>query len=334
MSDPIVVSYSEIDTFRQCPLKHQLAYKLRYRGEQRPGAAHKGTWWHRILEAHYLRLRELQEGALRPRTNRTPPAPGSERESWWMEACRGAVQKVLDELVAEEQDTGLASDLAWMYRNYVAAHRIDSEWRVVDVEVKREVKLGEVEIRELGGGMDPDAPPQWAWRTVEIRLKTRVDLIAESVKTGGRWIWDHKSTGNLTTSINSVDLDDQFGLYQWTEQEAWGIQVLGMVRNETRTKRNQADYPGYTGKYKPQTPEDLNQRLRLDRNTAELEAIRQDALNVVQAAYGGQAVYSSPNIRECGWKCDFEDVHLLHRKGTPLQEAAERMGFVVDMTRH
>ena len=54
MSEQIVVSFSEIDTYRQCPLKHEWAYKQRWkRPVEEASALAKGSLWHLVLETHY-----------------------------------------------------------------------------------------------------------------------------------------------------------------------------------------------------------------------------------------------------------------------------------------
>lgn len=308
--EPLIVSYSEIDTYRQCPLKHKLGYQLRYRDPApRKGAAHKGTWWHTALETHYGVIQELQ-GYM------PSPQRGTNREAAWLAACLTGVQKALLPLVASDE-IELLSDLMWMYDGYVKVHGCDPGWRIEAVEAKKELYLGTI----VTGGDE----------IVPVHLKTRADLIAVDEQ-GGRWIWDHKSCANLS-KVAAVDLDDQFGLYQWAWQ-ASGKEVMGSLRNETRTTRNKADQPGYVGPYKPQQPDEMNQRIRMDRSAQELQIIMQDALAVVQAAYGGGPIYSSPNIQTCGWKCDYEDVHMLMRKGKSIKDATAAFGFVQDFTRH
>lgn len=53
VDNPVVISFSEIDAFRQCPFKHHLAYQQRWNAaEDKPHLA-LGTAWHEILEEHY-----------------------------------------------------------------------------------------------------------------------------------------------------------------------------------------------------------------------------------------------------------------------------------------
>lgn len=101
MPDLTVVSYSELDSFRQCPHKHHLQYKERWTGPTRSPALLRGTAWHSILEAHYL----------------------SEE------------YPVLD---LDVETLGL---LRWMYDGYVEYWGGDADWKILATEWKGEVPL-------------------------------------------------------------------------------------------------------------------------------------------------------------------------------------------------
>lgn len=53
MTEPIVISWSEIDAFRQCPFKHDLAYRQRWQSDIQSPALSRGNAWHKILETRY-----------------------------------------------------------------------------------------------------------------------------------------------------------------------------------------------------------------------------------------------------------------------------------------
>jgi hypothetical protein len=39
-------------------------------------------------------------------------------------------------------------------------------------------------------------------------------------------------------------------------------------------------------------------------------------------------IYSSPNPKQCGWKCDFKEVHIISRSGgIPAAEVLEDFDF-------
>ena len=55
-SNAITISWSEIDAWRQCPLKWRLAYAERWVEPLVSPALSKGLLWHKVLEIHYLAL--------------------------------------------------------------------------------------------------------------------------------------------------------------------------------------------------------------------------------------------------------------------------------------
>lgn len=302
--DRITVSYSELDTFRQCPMKWRWAYQQRWRKPETGGARRVGTDFHAVLEAHYLSLRDTQRSALDDETR--------------LRYARSAVGRVLGEI----EDADAWDLLNWMYDGYVEKYGIDENWRILEVECKDEIQLGTIWVPE------PYAAP----REVEVWVKTRIDLIVEDLEIGGTHIIDHKSGKNLSSGLE-LDLDAQFDIYTWLKRRQ-GMDVDGAIRNEARTQRNQADFPGYAGKSKPQTLDQRHQRLFLSRTDEELDWQAQDTLNLVQAMYSGMPLYSSPNPDICKWKCDFKDVHLMIRKGLDEQEMLEDFGFVQDFRRN
>ena len=138
---------------------------------------------------------------------------------------------------------------------------------------------------------------------------------------------DHKSGQNLPNHMD-LEIDDQFGLY--TVVMRWrGHKVRGQIHNAARTTRLKT-------KVAP-----LDERMRrtyLNRTDTELDAIAADALAVARHAWptasNSLPVYSSPDPRQCGWKCDFKEVHLLVRSGASTAEAMGDYDFHQDFTRH
>ena len=116
MSEPIVVSYSELDTYRQCPLKHHLAYKKRYRKPSEAGKAlARGTLWHQVLQAHYEAIRAHQ-----------PPYT--------------AVKPLLSDPTTGER-TPDQELIWWMYQGYRKFYRSDRQWEILAIEEPFEVTL-------------------------------------------------------------------------------------------------------------------------------------------------------------------------------------------------
>lgn len=298
----IVVSYSELDTFRQCPLKHHWAYKERWR---RPvaedGALAKGSLWHLVMERHYQILAEHER-----------LTPESVAEA--LEASKLATREFL-----VDQKTGVQSEvqalIEWIYRGYIERWQADSDWEILGVEEGFQLPL------ESSVGVDS-----------EIQIKGKIDLVVRDRLTGQLWVVDHKSGSNLPSQMD-LEIDDQFGLYSWAMRKL-GRPVLGAIHNAARTTQNLADKPGYTGKSSPQTLDQRFSRTFLNRSEIELTNIALDAYNAAAVAYSDQTIYSSPDPRQCGWKCDFKEIHLLARKGRNPHEALSDYGFVQDFKRH
>lgn len=104
VDNPIVISWSEISTYRQCPFKHHLGYRERWQSDEDKPALARGTAWHDIMEAHY----------------------------------QGEFPKIEDMLGTKSlQQTEQQELLQWMYDGYVEMWvEADKEWTVQAVEWK------------------------------------------------------------------------------------------------------------------------------------------------------------------------------------------------------
>ena len=103
-----VVSYSELDALRQCPLKRHLAYTERWVLPTTSPALNKGKLWHEVLELHY---RSLMEHPL--------------------EAAEGLVRGLIEQAECDEE---LRELMHWMYSGYVECYGAEQEWEVLHVE--------------------------------------------------------------------------------------------------------------------------------------------------------------------------------------------------------
>jgi hypothetical protein len=314
--DPIKVSYSQLNTFRDCPLKFRWHYIDGYRVTE---AAHKlqlGSAWHeRVLEPHYRTLLAHQTAA----PNGRSPHRGSTAETQWLVHARAAVETALAEALLSDTYTALTAEdyetLRWMYAGYTQHHGCDPAWRILDVEYNGLAPLGTITT--------PDGPR-------DVVLDYRIDLVVEDFERGGVFLVESKSTAQLTSKF-AMELDDQTGLYEWAflaSDHPLAGEVNGTIRSETKKTMNAGDKPGAT-RGKAQTLDQRFQRLTVPRSPRELAALAADALAATQAAYGGNLpVYSAPNPSECGWKCQFKEVHVLARKGgTPLPILMRDFGF-------
>lgn len=305
------VSYSELDCFRQCPMKWQLAYAEGWKPETTKEPLRLGSLWHEVMEAHYTMIKEWQEKA--SQTGKSP-ARATAEETTLLELCAGEVgHRVFDKLEPEDREL-----MEWAYAGYVEMHGCDPAWRILAVEIRGEVPLG-----------DGERP-----------IVFIIDLVVEDLDYGGVWIVDHKFPGDLA-SDTEIELDDQLGLYWY----CWSIfgtddlvkRVNGAMLNESRKKRNVGDlvpvplFANGKPRGKPQTLEQRFRRTRTQRTAEELWAIAKDAEKVVLAmgllAEHG-ALYSSPNPKQCGWKCDYKEVHIFSRAtALPIAEVLSDFDF-------
>lgn len=313
--DDIIVSYSELDTYRQCPLKHFLAYGQRWtKPKDENSALAKGTLWHLVLEEHYgviKRYQDLHDGAM--------PRKVAEVNRL-LEECRARVFEFFVDRESGRQSEVQAL-IEWMYDGHIAKYGLDAQWRILAVEYRLQARL-----------------PYHNGAPSPFLLKAKLDLIVQDRRTGKVWVIDHKSGANLPSQMD-LEIDDQFGLYTWLLQSQ-GVPVLGSIHDANRTTRNLGDFtPTPPGK-KPQTLDARMSRTTLNRTGQEAHNIAVDATNAACNAYPEAAgfdplpLYSSPDPRQCGWKCDFKDVHLQARTGRDIQEALVEQGFKQDFTRH
>lgn len=310
MTARIVASYSEIDTWRQCPLKHRLSYVERWSKPPRDGGPlAKGILWHLVMQAHHETLRAETHPQGRNGLTR-----GEIRfnERIILKVCREAVDPLLYNQQTGEQ-TEDQTLIEWMYEGYIQRYGADPEWEILAVEVREIVPLYHASGRKS-----------------RFDLKTKIDLVVRDRSTGEIILVDHKSGQNLPSQLE-LDIDDQFGLYEiaWNRARLHQHlkQVSYTIHNAARTQRNKS----------PMALDARFDRSPMNRTGIELRNIELDALRVLQQAYSAANLdqpSSSPDPRQCGWKCDFLDPHLLARKGEPIRPVLVDYGFAVHKERH
>jgi hypothetical protein len=301
--EPIIVSYSELDTFRQCPLKHALAYKARWKKPPKEDSAlAKGSLYHKVMELHFRMLKMEQDQFPKARI------PESEQRRV-LDNIRRAVQDLLVDHRTGEFISDVHDLIYWMWEGYVEHWRLNPEWKIMAIEHAIQIPL----LNERK-------------RASRYIIKAKLDLIVFDRENGTLWVVDHKSGANLPTQMD-LEIDDQFGLYTWMMRQV-GKRVQGSIHMANRTQRNKSFMP-------------LDTRLAktyMSRSDVELDNLALDAYFAARVAYppksGEVPRYSSPDPRSCGWKCDFKEVHILARKGRKMEEALMEYGFVVDKTRH
>ncbi len=193
-----IVSYSELDTYRQCAYKHELAYKERWTSATTSPALSRGTLWHAVMEHHYkaIQAHDLTE----------TPKPDIEAHYLTL---------VKTHLSDETDETEL---IAWMLKGYLEHYGYDEQWEILAVEHAPTVWLP-----TPNGGRS------------NFKLKLKIDLIVKQRNTDRIWVIDHKS-GRSLPKQKQLDINDQFGLYTWALQ-AMGKRVFGQMHNAARTER-------------------------------------------------------------------------------------------------
>lgn len=297
-----IVSYSELDTFRQCPLKHHLLYGRRWtKPVKEDSALAKGSLWHLVMEDHYGLIKAVQD-------QNKGRVPMREVKRVLAAAHKLVMKRLQDPKTGEQSDN--QELIQWMYEGYVEMHGVDPMWRIIGIEHQIITPL-----------LDRDGNPS------RYHLKMKIDLLVRDREAGGNiWIIDHKSGQNLPTQMD-LDIDDQFGLYTWGLR-SMGKKVMGTIHNAARTQRNKG----------PMTLESRMSRTYMNRGEKELTNLALDAYEAARAAYPDDpayaARYSSPDPRSCGWKCDVKEPHLLMRSGRNPDEVMIEYGYTVNRTRH
>lgn len=303
--EPIIVSYSELDTYRQCPLKHHILYGQRWTKPPKPDSAlSKGSLYHRVMEEHYRIIKTYQDA-----NGGKNPKEGSKEEKALLAAAKAAVWPMLWDSERGDWFNPVCELIAWMYEGHVDNYGSMQDWRILGVEHQIITPL-----RDERG------------RRTRYHLKAKMDLIVRERSNGGRWVIDHKSGANLPTDFD-LEIDDQFGLYTWAMNEV-GKPVLGSCHAANRTQRNKSFMP-------------LDTRMKLsylNRDKIELKNLALDAWQVARAAHPPKSApvlrYSSPDPRSCSWKCDIKEPHLLMRRGRNPADVLREYGFKIDRTRH
>lgn len=175
MAKTHIVSFSEIDCFRQCPFKHQLAYKERWQREPQDGSPlSRGSLFHSVLEEHY-------NGILFDN----------------QDEAQAKIQELLRTDLPDDERTNDELTVEWIYDGYRQMYYNDKLWEIIAVEYANEFWL-----------------PTTSGGRSGYKIKMKIDLIVRDVRTGFLWIVDHKTCKDLPKS-KMMELDDQFGLYTW-----------------------------------------------------------------------------------------------------------------------
>jgi len=189
VTEPHVVSWSEISAARQCPHKHQLAYKERWRIETTSKALKVGLLWHEVLEQHYS----------------------------------GAAGDEIEQTIADHDDLEHRDLVRWMWDGYQQRYEIEP-WETVAAEEPFEVPLDREGRYILKGRVDLHV----VWRDraylvdhksgarlpsdKELALEDQLGLYAWAMRELGRPVFGMCWNAALTkrNKIKTQDLDDRF----------------------------------------------------------------------------------------------------------------------------
>jgi hypothetical protein len=296
----VTVSYSEIASYRRCPLQHRLQYVERWSKNVENGARGLGTRWHKILAAHYLALKEIQT-----QVHLTRPARG-ELWSYSPEDVEYVRDSVAQEFASQPKDDS-SETLEWMYVVHVSVHGFQPHWTIIAAEHTQTFPL-----------------PAIPGSNVLFELKGIIDLIVQDPM-GHNWIIDHKSSQNMIDG-KDINFADQFGLYDWLLTTA-GMPIQGDIIQFQKTKEYKGGRPS----------SEYAKHFRMDRTPEELEAIVRDAALTAWQAYTWPREAlgdppANPNPEQCRRFCDFTDAHLMDRRGSAdLREYLGGTGFHQDL---
>lgn len=308
MSELQVISYSELDTARQCAYKHLLSYKERWTSPETSAALRKGTLWHSIMEVHYVSLKATQPLTKKEITDGVAKRPLMSSADRLAHAVKAVEKYMNDNRKVYDEDLEL---MVWMYVGYIEHYGCDPDWQVVAVEYTPEVPLP-----------NPDGG---ASRFV---MKAKMDLVVRDLNFNRLLIIDHKSGKNLPKD-KELDLDDQFGIYWWMMNQL-GHKPFMVIHNAARAHKNKNQEKFF------QPLDERFLRTPMGRLPAELERVAAEAYYHAEMYYqlDPEKTPRSPDPERCNWRCSFTEPCLIARKGTPRKTAMEMFGFEQNFTRH
>jgi len=304
MAKTVVCSFSELDTYRQCALKHQLAYIERWQTEDAAESLVRGKLFHAVMEQHYLALQAKQ------RLSQAKTAQDIVDYEAFIATCGENIKKLLFDPETGEQHP-LQENVEWMYRGYLDHYTNDSNWQIVAVERKFEEWL----------------PTERGTRS-SFRMKGTLDLVVRDLSAGGGlWIVDHKTCKTLPKQ-RDIDFDDQFAIYEWLMRKR-GNNIRGVIYNAVRHNKL---------KTRELMPHERFKRHLTVRTQEELNTIAVEAYVQLRRAWregiDRRPVPRTPDGDRCGWRCSFTEQCLAGRKGHDMRGMLINTGFVQNFERH
>lgn len=303
-TDPtlIRVSNSELETYRQCRLKHQIQYYERWRTDEEHPALARGTLFHSVMEKHYGQIAQRREDG----------------ETIDSEAMAQDLFLSVAPLLYEEgtgNQTEQQEIVEWIYRGYVECYGLDPEWEIVGIEVPLNVPL----LYEDG------SPTRFA-------LSGTADLVVrDHGYGGGLWIVDHKTCKDLPKK--DFDMEDQTAIYTYLLRES-GMDIRGAIYNHCRTYKLKSRAMGMDERFK--RTHTIRQSRELRTCVNELIELMDEAYDRLERY--GDAVRDAPRTPDgerCDWKCNLTEACLAGRKfgAERMREFLADIGFSVHETK-
>lgn len=277
----IRVSNSELETYRQCRLKHQLQYLERWRTDEEHPALARGTMFHSVMERHY----EQMESA---------------REAGYLVTAEDLFLAVAP--VLYEEGTGAQTEqqelVEWIYRGYVECYMLDPDWEIVGVEVPLNQPI-----------LYSDGSPS------RFMLSGTCDLVVRDRSAGGGlWIVDHKTCKDLPKK--DLDMEDQTAIYTHLMREA-GHDIRGAIYNHCRTYRLKTREMGMDERFK--RTHTVRGDREIATCVQEMLELMDEAYDRDLTLPDGtpRDAPRTPDSERCGWKCNLTEACLAGRKHGP-----------------
>lgn len=313
------MSWSEIETYRQCPLKWRLAYDERWQAESTgTGALDKGSAFHTVMETHFKALLSTQSD---------PDATPDDRLAVAVQAAQERIDMMR---MTNEYPEETIQLIEWMYVGYIEKYNIDETWRIMSVESTHIVPFHEPVGTVTGG--------EWREAT-DFNLKIKLDLIATDER-DRLWIIDHKSGSTVPKGEKDFQFADQFKLYEYGMRYL-GYRVCGTIHNACLSKPNKGDLikpgdPQWKSSMKETDIDKRFHRTTMSSTDQELRMAQYEALCTVRKAYADTATERNPDEERCKWKCSYNDACNYGRRNGDdgLRTYLVDLGFSQQFGRH
>lgn len=301
--EDLVVSYSELASWRKCQFQHWLAYRHRYTPTGVRAPLERGIAWDEVMNLHYEGIRQAHAAGAKRTARLEHPR---------MVQAMGQIALLLEDDRDQPQPRRDLNDLLrWMYEGYLERWGGDSTWDVKGVQHRGVGRLWVLRLED---------------RLLQIHLKVILDLVVNVVQRQRvirTELVDHKSTTTIGHN-RDADMDDQQGLYEWyASLGVWPEPIHGTLLNYALARRN---------KTKPQDLDTRFKRVPANRNETELANIASDAIESAVQAYSQPIEWvppRSPHPEWCRRECDFLTECLMGRRGHNIHRLLRRNGFQI-----